>query len=122
MPTKPRSRCTNCKQLHNGTGKCPTCRAEADTRPNAYQRGYGHQHQVTFRDAVLRKHRTCTICQTRPATHADHYPHGRNELIAMGLDPNDPAYGRGLCAHCDSTQTAQRQPGGFNASTRPGKI
>jgi 5-methylcytosine-specific restriction protein A len=120
MPTKPRSRCTSCRQLHDGTGKCPTCKAKADTRPSSSRRGYGAKHRRTFREAVLAKHPTCVICHRAPSTHADHYPHGRDELITMGLDPNDPAYGRGLCAHCDSTQTSRRQPGGFNA--RPGKI
>jgi 5-methylcytosine-specific restriction enzyme A len=46
---------------------------------------------------------------------ADHYPLSRRELIDQGLDPDDPGRGRGLCKRCHDTETAQRQPGGFNA-------
>jgi 5-methylcytosine-specific restriction protein A len=48
------------------------------------------------------------------ATVADHYPRSRRELEALGLDPNDPEYGRGLCASCHSRETARHQPGGWN--------
>jgi 5-methylcytosine-specific restriction protein A len=114
MPTKPRSRCTACRQLHDGTGKCGTCRAKADQRPSAAARGYGVAHRDRFRVGVLAGSPVCVLCRQQPATRADHWPLGRRELVARGLDPNDPQYGRALCASCDSTQTAERQPGGFN--------
>jgi 5-methylcytosine-specific restriction protein A len=49
------------------------------------------------------------------ATVADHYPLSRKELIDAGLDPNDPQHGRGLCKPCHDRETAQNQPGGWNA-------
>jgi 5-methylcytosine-specific restriction enzyme A len=42
----------------------------------------------------------CVICGIAPATVADHYPLSRKELVARGMDPNDPAHGRGLCKPC----------------------
>jgi 5-methylcytosine-specific restriction protein A len=49
-----------------------------------------------------------------PATVADHHPRSRRELQAAGLDPDDPAYGRGLCELHHNRHTARAQPGGFN--------
>jgi len=36
-------------------------------------------------------------------------------LISQGLNPDDPKYGRGLCSPCHSKETAEHQPGGWNA-------
>lgn len=55
----------------------------------------------------------CVLCGKAPSVVADHWPLSRRELVARGLDPNDPRYGRGLCADCDRAQTARRQPGGW---------
>jgi 5-methylcytosine-specific restriction protein A len=49
------------------------------------------------------------------ATVADHWPLSRRELAERGMDPDDPAHGRGLCHGCHSKETAINQPGGFNA-------
>jgi 5-methylcytosine-specific restriction protein A len=49
-----------------------------------------------------------------PSTVADHYPRDKRELQALGLDDNDPRYGRGLCKTCHDKHTAQAQPGGWN--------
>jgi hypothetical protein len=51
MPTRPQARCPDCKRLHPGTGRCPSCRRTADrARGTTTQRGYGHQHQRTRED------------------------------------------------------------------------
>lgn len=50
-----------------------------------------------------------------PAVIADHYPLSRKELLARGLDPDDPRHGRGLCKRCHDQETADRQPGGWAA-------
>jgi 5-methylcytosine-specific restriction protein A len=50
----------------------------------------------------------------REATVADHYPHSRKELIELGLNPNDPQYGRGLDKQCHDQETAIHQRGGWN--------
>ncbi|WP_284294541.1 hypothetical protein [Luteimicrobium album] len=47
------------------------------------------------------------------ATVADHYPTERRDLVDMGLDPDDPARGRGLCKPCHDKKTARTMPGGF---------
>jgi len=55
------------------------------------------------------------VCGKR-ATVADHYPVKRRDLVKQGLDPNDPRYGRGLCASCHARWTAEEAPGGAVAS------
>jgi len=35
----------------------------------------------------------------------------------MGLDPNDPQYGRGICKACHDAKTARSKPAGFNDKT-----
>lgn len=97
-------------------GRCEDHRREAEQRRGtARQRGYGGRHESRFRPGVLAKHPTCVLCRTRASVHADHWPRSRRELAAAGLDPNDPAHGRGLCGPCHSAETAQHQPGGWNA-------
>lgn len=128
MPTKPRSRCTGCKALHHGTGKCDDCRRNQQARSDARRgtstaRGYGARHRTTFRTEVLANDPFCVCAETghghgtpcgQPSTQADHHPRSRRWLEAAGLDPDDPAYGRGLCTPCHSAETATHQPGGWN--------
>lgn len=40
-----------------------------------------------------------------PSVVADHYPRTRRELVRLGLDPDDPRYGRGLCVSCHNNWT-----------------
>jgi 5-methylcytosine-specific restriction enzyme A len=105
-------------------GKCDDHRRQAEQqRGSARQRGYDTEHQRRFRRPVLRRDPTC-VCtdQThghgspcgQPSRHADHYPQDRRALTAAGLDPNDPAHGRGLCGPCHSKHTAHEQPGGWH--------
>jgi 5-methylcytosine-specific restriction protein A len=111
-------------------GRCTGCAGEADRRRGTrQQRGYGKAHTNRFRPGVLRKDPLC-VCtdQARTVTHhhgpqclapstvADHYPRDKRELQALGLDDNDPQYGRGLCKVCHDHHTAQAQPGGWHAS------
>jgi 5-methylcytosine-specific restriction enzyme A len=113
------------------TRRCDRCSSTADqARGSAARRGYGHQHRTRFRKGVLRKHPLC-VCPDEhrntegqghgkagclaPSVHADHHPRGRDELIALHLDPDDPQYGRGLCGPCHNWHTSQAQPGGWNA-------
>ena len=97
------------------TGRCASCRADAEqARGTARQRGYGGQHENRFRPGVLTRDPVCVLCHQRPSVHADHWPQSRRELIAAGLDPDDPANGRGLCGRCHSSETARHQPGGWN--------
>jgi 5-methylcytosine-specific restriction enzyme A len=96
-------------------GRCPDCRATAEhARGTAAQRGYGNRHRNHFRRGVLRRDPLCVLCGA-PSTDADHYPRDRRELVRLGLDPDDPRYGRGLCSACHKRHTAAEQPGGWNA-------
>lgn len=97
-----------------GQGRCKECAARADRdRGTATQRGYtGRGHRV-FRTRVLARDPVCKVCRVALSTVADHYPMSRRELVDAGLDPNDPARGRGLCFSCHSRETARLQPGGF---------
>ncbi|GAB3817710.1 hypothetical protein [Micromonospora zhanjiangensis] len=106
------------------TGRCSTCTGQAEQqRGTAAQRGYGARHRRRFRTRVLQRNPLCVCVDTshdhgtqclRPSTVADHHPRSRRELEAAGLDPNDPAYGRGLCKGCHDRHTAAAQPGGWN--------
>lgn len=83
-------------------------RAHSDNkRGTARQRGYDEDHAEKFRAVVLnRDDWTCVLCGA-DATDADHYPQTRRELLAAGLNPNDPRYGRSLCHQCHSAHTAR---------------
>lgn len=105
------------------SGRCAQHRREAEQRRGtARQRGYDRAHERRFRQAVLARDPLC-VCQDHghghgprcltPSTVADHWPRSRRELVAAGLDPNDPQHGRGLCASCHGKHTATAQPGGF---------
>lgn len=94
--------------------RCEGCERAADARRGtAHQRGYGGRH-VMFRRKVLRRDKACVLCGS-PASEADHWPLDRRTLVLRGLDPNDPAYGRGLCSPCHKAETSVRQPGGWAA-------
>lgn len=113
------------------TGRCTECRAAAEAkRGTAAQRGYGGRHRTRFRAGVLARDPLCVCADEHrdqhgrghgtagchvPSAHADHHPRGRDELVRLRLDPDDPAYGRGLCGPCHSWHTSQAQPGGWNA-------
>jgi 5-methylcytosine-specific restriction enzyme A len=80
----------------------------------ALRDGYGKDHRDHFRTPVLEA--AGYVCQwpdgcTAEATDADHHPSTRRELIAKGLDPNDPRYGRALCARHHHQHTASYTPG-----------
>lgn len=105
-------------------GRCDTCSAMAERqRGSATERGYGHAHRTQFRAAVLRRDPLCTCVDDShghtgqclaPSTVADHHPRSRRELVALGLNPNDPQYGRGICTPCHNKHTATAQPGGWH--------
>lgn len=112
----------------SGTSRCEQCTRQAETtRGTARQRGYGRGHRA-FRSRVLARDPYCVCddtshdnhsgrgtCYAR-ATVADHWPRSRRELVAAGENPNDPRFGRGLCASCHSKVTAANpdQRGGWN--------
>jgi 5-methylcytosine-specific restriction enzyme A len=105
-----------CGRLTAG-GRCDECRRAADRRRGtSSERGYNSAGHRQFRESVLAKHPICQVCLRVAATVADHFPVSRRELLAQGLDPNDPARGRGLCSRCHSSETAQHQPGGWAGS------
>lgn len=138
MPDRPPSPCTRtgCPNLVHGGGRCPQCRLDErrnsdDVRGSANARGYGRAHRERFRRGVLRRDPYCRCTDAghdhddgpclRASTVADHWPIDRRQLVRIGLDPNDPRHGRGLCQACDAKQTARRQPGGWNRRHRRGE-
>lgn len=105
-----------CGTLFDGKGgRCPTHNREARAG-RTHNRVYSTPGHRAFREAVLTRDPICTTpgC-IQWATVADHYPRDRRELVTLGLNPNDPAYGRGLCHQHHSIETAKYQPGGFAA-------
>ena len=105
-----------CPELVPTPGRCEQCTRESERRRGtASSRGYGTRHTRRFREAVLARQPFCALGCGRPSVHADHYPIDRRTLELRGLDPDDPQYGRGLCARCHSRETAREQPGGWNA-------
>lgn len=99
-------------------GRCTEHRRTADQARRADGNPYSSVGHLRFRYVVLAMNPICVLCRTARATVADHYPLSRRELIRRGLDPNDPQHGRGLCKRCHDTETAQHQPGGWNAGDR----
>jgi 5-methylcytosine-specific restriction protein A len=96
-------------------GRCGTHTREADkARGSRHERGYDQRHD-RFRDDVLQRDPICVRCHAAPSQHADHHPISLRELRDRGLNPYDPKRGRGLCHPCHSVETAQHQPGGWNA-------
>lgn len=119
----PRRALTPCTQpgcpVLTDSGRCSQHRRLADqARGSATERGYTGRGHRRFRLAVLRRDRCCVLCAAEhrftPATVADHFPRSRRELLAAGLDPNDPRYGRGLCEAHHNSETARHQPGGWH--------
>ena len=86
-------------------------RAHSDTKRKATRTDYSARGHRSFRSAVLGEQPWCVRCGGE-ATVADHYPLRRRELIARGLDPDDPQYGRGLCAPCHNSHTARDEQEG----------
>lgn len=86
-------------------------RAREARRPTARQRGYDVEHERRFRRQVLARDPVCVKCGKAPSTDADHYPLSRADLVARGLDPNDPKHGRGLCHPCHSRETVRNDGG-----------
>lgn len=105
-----------CPELTTG-GRCATCKAAAEQRRgSSSQRGYGSKGHKSFRRAVLTRDPICVIDGCWAAsTDADHHPRSRRELVDLGLNPDDPQYGRGLCHSHHSQSTHVHQPGGWAA-------
>jgi 5-methylcytosine-specific restriction protein A len=99
--------------IPQGTSRCADCDRKADRLRGS--RGYQTAGHRRFRRRVLDRDPLCVVCCEAVSTVADHYPMSRRELEAAGLDPNDPARGRGVCARCHNRETARHQPGGWAA-------
>ena len=113
MPSRLKPPCTTPGCEHSKP--CPVHGRDRRRRGGARQRGYNARHEARFRRGVLDAQPVCALCRQAPATEADHWPKSRQQLIAEGLNPNDPQYGRGLCKPCHSSETARHQPGGWHA-------
>lgn len=104
-----------CPEIHNGaSSRCEKHTREAKQAHWDKTRAYSSRGHRTFRDAVLRREPICVLCGVAQSTVADHHPKGRDELLALGLNPDDARYGRGLCKPCHDKATAHTQPGGWN--------
>lgn len=105
-----------CPTIYDGTAsRCPEHETAAKRTHWGKTRAYSSAGHRTFREAVLRREPVCVLCGLRESSVADHYPKGRQQLIELGLNPNDPQYGRGLCKPCHDSSTAQEFPSGWNA-------
>jgi 5-methylcytosine-specific restriction protein A len=103
-----------CPTIYDGPAtRCPRHETAAKQKHWAKTRAYSTREHRTFRDAVLARDTYCVICHMQLATIADHYPTSRVDLIAGGLDPNDPQYGRGLCKTDHDRHTARSHPAGW---------
>ena len=139
MATRPPRVCPRCGGVIHGD-RCPACgrayQRESDARRgSSTERGYGARHRNVFRAEVLRRDPVCRCedpgCPEHPgesrclhlSTVADHHPLTRRELVARGLDPDDPQHGRGLCKGCHDHHTAtdERTRGGWNKRDATGE-
>ena len=103
-----------CPTLTTG-GQCQRCERAGDAkRGTKKQRGYSGSW-AKRRSRYLRRHPTCVLCGG-PADVPDHWPKSRKELVTMGVaDPDADEHVRPLCVPCHNVETAQNQPGGWNA-------
>lgn len=99
--------------IDRGQSRCSACETAAEHQRRPGGNPYNTPGHRAFRAAVLDRDPVCVICQLRLATIADHHPDERRDLVAVGLDPDDPARGRGLCKPCHDAKTAQATPGGW---------
>lgn len=121
MPSRPRQPCKSpgCSNpARQGRPTCTECRTRSNRdlrtrRGNSHRQGYGRGHRERFRIGVLTRDRLCRICKRRETTVADHHPTDRKTLVKMGLDADDPEYGRGVCTRCHDWWTSQENPGGW---------
>ena len=95
--------------------RCPKHRTEAKKKHWEKTRAYSTKGHRQFRSAVLTADPVCVVCQVAQSTVADHHPRSRRELEELGLNPNDPRYGRGVCKPCHDRSTAEHYPAGWNA-------
>lgn len=108
MPRAART-CIDCPAIIRTGNRCPPCETRRGT---ASQRGYNTPGHQRFRQAVLARDPICTTTGCHQwATVADHYPDSRRELIAAGLDPDNPQHGRGLCKRHHDQATALHHSG-----------
>jgi 5-methylcytosine-specific restriction protein A len=132
MPARAARPCTRpgCENLTPTGGYCAECRSRARrAHGTSAQRGYTGPHRTRFRPGVLSRTEDklcrCDLTDCRghpsrpcpqPSTVADHWPLTRRQLVSQGLDPDDPARGRGLCGPCHARVTARdpRTQGGWN--------
>lgn len=107
---------SGCPNITDG-GRCDEHKRAADKqRGTSKERGYSTPGHKRFRRLVLRRDPVCVVCGKAASTVADHWPTSRRDLVAQGLNPNDPAAGRGLCASCHGKETAANpmQRGGWH--------
>lgn len=105
-----------CPTIYDGTdSRCPVHSKSAQRKHWDNTKAYNTKgHRVRFRLGVLKRDPICVLCHVAQSTDADHYPRSRQELVELGLDADDPQYGRGLCGPCHKRETARLQPGGWN--------
>lgn len=118
MPRAKRT-CADCPAIIDSGTRCQPCaqakaRIHDHARGSSTERGYTGAGHKSFRREVLKRDPICVVCKRAWANVADHWPLSRKQLVDRGLDPNDPAHGRGLCADCHNKETAIHQPGGWN--------
>lgn len=106
-----------CPTIHDGiTSRCGTHETTAKQQHWDRTKAYNTKgHRKRFRPAVLAQDPICVLCHVAQSVVADHHPRDRRTLEDLGLDPNDPQYGRGLCTPCHNRETARNQPAGWNA-------
>jgi 5-methylcytosine-specific restriction protein A len=115
MPVKAMRPC-----VRNGCGKkalpkLGTCRAHtqqvrahSDRKREGTRGSYSHKAWRECRAVVLDVNPWCVLCG-HLATVADHHPIKRRDLVAQGLDPNDPDRCRSLCKPCHDRHTGTNE-------------
>jgi 5-methylcytosine-specific restriction protein A len=95
--------------LTDGTTRCTTHTSRTpDPRPSPSDRGYDSKWRRNSA-RYLAAHPVCVLCG-RPATHSDHHPLSRRELLALGVEhPDAWSRLRALCTSCHNRKSARDQ-------------
>lgn len=102
----------------------PTSNPPGDTSTQTPQTtswsGTRRSFPARIQRAILQRDTTCVLCQTQPATEADHrIPHYL--CLALGIEADTLDNGQGLCSTCHRVKTLEEIRQARHYTNRPAR-